>query len=244
MDHKDVPDIDPKHLPEHVGIIMDGNRRWARAQGLNAGRGHEEGLRSAKAAVRAAVNIGIPRLSFYTFSTENWKRDPIEVQLLLGLVKRLADEFDFYREYGVRVVHSGDIEGLPESVQKNIYESVEYTKQFDRVVVNLAINYGGRNELLRALSRMRTAGEWQDPSEIPSEKSVAAYLDQPDFPDMDMVIRTGDRYRLSNFFIWQAAYAELVFLPVLWPDWNEEWLYTAVREYQNRKRTFGGDGRK
>ena len=241
MAKREVSSIDTTALPSHVGIIMDGNRRWAKVNGLKATKGHEEGLKSAKAAVRAAVELKIPTLSFYTFSTENWKRDSFEVRFLLGLVKRLRDEFEFYDELGVRVVQSGDFDGLPEEVRKPIRETVEYTCANTAVTVNLAINYGGRNELLRALSRMRTAGSWDNPGEIPAEESVHPFLDQPELPDIDLVIRTGDRYRLSNFFIWQTAYAELVFLPVLWPDWKEDSFYEAIREFQNRKRTFGGN---
>ncbi|MFP4642755.1 MAG: polyprenyl diphosphate synthase [Spirochaetales bacterium] len=241
MAKSEVPGIDANALPGHVGIIMDGNRRWAKLNGLKATKGHEEGLKSAKAAVRAAVELGVRTLSFYTFSTENWKRDSVEVRFLLGLVKRLRDEFDFYDELGVRVVHSGDFDGLPAEVRKPIRETVDYTRANTTVTVNLAVNYGGRNELLRAISRMRTAGAWDNPGEIPTEESVRSFLDQPELPDIDLVIRTGDRYRLSNFFIWQTAYAELVFRPVLWPDWNEDSFYEAIREFQNRKRTFGGD---
>lgn len=240
-EHQGAPEIDKSRVPQHVGLIMDGNRRWARKQGLKAARGHEEGLTSAKATVRAAVALGIPYLSFYTFSTENWRRDPIEVRVLMGLVKRLRDEFDFYREFGVRIVHSGDLERLPRSVQRNIRQTIEYTKEFDTVVVNLAINYGGRDEVLRAISRMRIDGLWDNPKTLPDEQKVADYMDQPSLPEMDMVIRSGNRFRISNFFIWQAAYAELVFLPVLWPDWSEEWFYRAIAEYQERNRTFGGD---
>ena len=241
MATSELRDIDSAALPEHVGIIMDGNRRWAKLNGLKATKGHEEGLKSAKAAVRAAAAAGVPALSFYTFSTENWKRDPLEVRFLLGLVKRLRDEFDFYEEFGVRVVHSGDLEALPGEVREPIQETLESTRRNTNVTVNLAINYGGRNELLRAVARMREAGAWDTPHEIPDEHTVHQFLDQPELPDMDMVIRTGDRYRLSNFFIWQTAYAELVFLPVLWPDWNEQHFYEAIREFQSRKRTFGGN---
>ncbi len=241
MASSELPDIDTAALPDHVGIIMDGNRRWAKLNGLKATKGHEEGLKSAKAAVRAAATIGVPALSFYTFSTENWRRDPLEVRFLLGLVTRLRDEFEFYDELGVRVVHSGDRDRLPKEVRKPIDETLDYTKRNTGITVNLAINYGGRDELLRAVARMREAGAWDNPSEMPSEEAVREFLDQPQLPDMDLVIRTGDRSRLSTFFIWQTAYAELVFLPVLWPDWNEECFYDAIREFQNRKRTFGGD---
>ncbi len=234
-------DIDLHRLPSHVGVIMDGNRRWARRQGLEAAKGHEEGLQAAKEAVRAAVTLGIPYLSFYTFSTENWRRSVAEVNILMGLVRRIREEFDFYRAWGVRIVHSGDVEKLPDDVQTDIRATVEYTSGFNTVVANMAINYGGRDEVLRAISRMRAAGQWDDPASLPAEERVKQYMDQPELPDIDLVIRTGDRYRLSNFFIWQAAYAELVFLPILWPDWKCDSFYEAVRMFQARPRTFGGN---
>ncbi len=227
-------------VPSHVGIIMDGNRRWAKRQGLAATKGHEEGLNAAKAAVRAAAQTGVRYLSLYTFSTENWQRGKREVKFLLNLVRHLRDEYDFYREYGVRIVHSGDIAGLPEEVRNDIRQTVEDTREHSRIVCNLAINYGGRYEILSAVHRMYTDGSW-DGSSRPEADILEAHFDQPELPPLDMVIRTGNRYRLSNFFIWQAAYAELVFMETLWPDWTEAHFMTALKEYQRRTRTFGGD---
>lgn len=227
-------------IPSHVGIIMDGNRRWAMRQGLAATKGHEEGLNAAKAAVRAAAKAGVGVLSLYTFSTENWHRGKREVKFLLNLVRHLRDEYDFYREFGVRIVHSGELSGLPTEVQDDIRQTVEDTRSHSRIICNLAINYGGRSEILSAVHRMLEDGSW-DGGARPSPKLLEAHFDQPELPPLDLVIRTGDRYRLSNFFIWQAAYAELVFMETLWPDWTEQDFMTALHEYQRRTRTFGGD---
>lgn len=226
--------------PAHVGIIMDGNRRWAKQQGFAATKGHEEGLNAAKAAVRAAAGAGVQVLSLYTFSTENWQRGTREVRFLLNLVRHLRDEYDFYREFDVRVVHSGELDGLPDEVQADIQQTVRDTTSHTGIICNLAINYGGRAEILSAVQRMLNDGSWDGRSR-PDARLLEDHLDQPELPPLDLVIRTGNRFRLSNFFIWQAAYAELIFLDTLWPDWTEQHFNDALEEYRRRTRTFGGD---
>jgi undecaprenyl diphosphate synthase len=222
-------------LPRHVAIFMDGNGRWATARGLPRTEGHREGLETAKRIVAAAEDLGIKALTLYTFSTENWKRAADEVGFLMGLIKKhLSAEFDFYRANGIRVVHSGDLTGLPKDVAAEIVKVQGDTAHFDRFLVNLAINYGGRDEIVRAARKLAESGE------AITEASLAGALDRPDLPEVDLIIRPGGEIRLSNFLIWQAAYAELVFTPKLWPDFTRTDLEEAVNEYLRRDRRFGG----
>ena len=236
----DLP-AEPQRIPTHVGVIMDGNGRWAAERGLPRHRGHREGLTAAKRTVRAARDLGIRYLSLYTFSTENWKRTEEEVSFLMGLISRhLRREYDFYREHRVRVVHSGDLGGLPANLQEEIRQVTADTAEFDGIQVNLAINYGGRDEILRSVNRWlhreRPRGE---PSADLDAEALQANLDLPHFPEPDLIIRTGGETRRSNFLIWECAYSELVFTDVLWPDFDRKHLQDAVDEYHRRVRKFG-----
>ncbi|HUW70757.1 MAG TPA: polyprenyl diphosphate synthase [bacterium] len=223
-----------RSIPAHVAIFMDGNGRWAKARGMPRTEGHREGLKAAKRIVLAARNLGIGYLTLYTFSTENWKRAQEEVRFLMGLVSTyLCSEFDFYREQGVRVVHSGDIDGLPADVQDAIRQVMADTAGFSGITVNLAINYGGRDEIIRAIKRLPA-----DHSGL-TEAQFREHFDVPEMPDPDLIIRAGGELRLSNFLIWQAAYSELYFSDVLWPDWSAEHLDGAVNEYARRERRYG-----
>lgn len=223
-----------RSVPAHVAVFMDGNGRWAKARGLPRTDGHREGLKAAKRVVKAAKDAGVRYLTLYTFSTENWKRAQEEVKFLMGLVSTyLGAEFDFYRENGVRVVHSGDDEGLPKDVREALERVSDDTAGFDGIVVNLAINYGGRDEILRAVSKL------PDGVRAYSAEEFRACLDLPDFPDPDLIIRAGGELRLSNFLLWQAAYSELYFSDVLWPDWNATHLEAALAEYARRERRYG-----
>ncbi|HTX71896.1 MAG TPA: polyprenyl diphosphate synthase [Rectinemataceae bacterium] len=227
--------VSERPVPHHVGIIMDGNGRWAKARGLPRSEGHRVGLEVAKTIVRAAEDIGIRVLSLYTFSTENWKRAADEVGFLMGLIRRhLAAELDFYRENKVRVVHSGDPTGLPEDIVAEIRSVEADTAQFDRIVVNLAINYGGRDEIVRAARRLFARGQAVD------EISLSAAMDRPELPDPDLIIRTGGERRVSNFLLWESAYSELCFCPKPWPDFVGEDLRLAVDDFRRRERRFGG----
>jgi undecaprenyl diphosphate synthase len=222
-------------VPTHVAIFMDGNGRWATARGLPRTEGHREGLEAAKRIVKAAEDLGIRYLTLYTFSTENWKRAAEEVGFLMGLIKRhLSAELDFYRENGIRVVHAGDPAGLPPDVLSEIRRVEADTKGFDRLTVVLAINYGGRDEIVRAARRLAARGEPL------TEAGIAANLDHPEVPDPDLVLRPGGETRISNFLLWESAYAELLFVKTLWPDFRPEDLAAAVDEYRNRDRRFGG----
>jgi undecaprenyl diphosphate synthase len=222
-------------VPSHVGIIMDGNGRWAKSRGLPRTEGHREGLKTAKRIVKAAEDLGIKYLSFYVFSTENWKRTTDEVGFLMGLIKQhLSAELDFYRANRVRVLHSGNIEGLSADIVEEIRAVVADTALFDKMTVNLAINYGGRDEIVRAARRLAASGTSL------SEESIRGALDHPELPDPDLIIRTSDEMRFSNFLLWESAYAELWFTAKLWPDFGPGDLAEAVEAYKGRERRYGG----
>jgi undecaprenyl diphosphate synthase len=223
-------------LPEHVGIIMDGNGRWASARGLDRTKGHLEGLKAARKVTRAASEAGVRYLSLYVFSTENWKRSKAEVGFLMGLVAlHLEKEFDFYRELGLRVVHSGDREALSAEVRRTVDRVVAQTSAHTGMTVNLVLNHGGRDEIVRAVNRWtRTAT-----GKAFGAADLRRNLDVPELPDLDLMIRTGGEFRLSNFLLWQAAYAEFVFSPRLWPDFDEAALRAALKEFAGRGRRFG-----
>jgi undecaprenyl diphosphate synthase len=227
--------INERPLPNHVAIFMDGNGRWASARGLPRTEGHKEGLETAKRIVAVAAELGIPYLTLYTFSTENWKRASDEVGFLMGLIKKhLSAEFDFYRANSIRVVHSGDPKGLPKDVVAEIERVKRDTAGFGRLTVNLAINYGGRDEIVRAARKLAEEGK------PPSEEGLSQAMDCPDLPDADLILRPGGEMRLSNFLIWQAAYSELIFSPKLWPDFTKDDFLAAVDEFRRRDRRFGG----
>ena len=228
---------DPSRLPVHVGIIMDGNGRWAEARGKPRTEGHLEGVKAAKRVVAAAAEAGIRFLSLYTFSTENWARAQEEVSYLMGLIGLyLKKEYDFYRKNRIRIVHSGDLERLPREIAREIDDVTRDTAAFDGLMVNLSINYGGRDEIIRAFRRLAAV---HDGGTL-TEESFRRYLDQPDLPDPDLIIRSANELRLSNFLLWESAYSELYFSPKLWPDWDGDDLRAALAEYARRKRRFGG----
>ncbi|MFP3091388.1 di-trans,poly-cis-decaprenylcistransferase [Treponema sp. TIM-1] len=229
-------DYDNLHLPSHIGIIMDGNGRWARQRNMIRTQGHLEGLKTAKKMVKAASDMGISYLSLYVFSTENWKRTADEVGFIMGLVKtHLRGEFDFYRENHIRIRHTGDPAGLPAEIAGELIKVCEDTRNFQGLTVVLALNYGGRDEIVRAVRRLTA----KDGGEI-TEETIRRHLDNPDIPDPDLIIRTGGEFRTSNFLLWESAYAEYIISPKLWPDWTEDDLKSAIYEYQGRERKFGG----
>jgi undecaprenyl diphosphate synthase len=222
-------------FPKHVGVIMDGNGRWARARGLPRTEGHREGLKTAKLIVKAAEDLGIKILSLYVFSTENWKRATDEVGFLMGLIKQhLSAELAFYRSNGIRVLHSGDADGLPKDIVREIREVEAETASFDKMTVNLAINYGGRDEIVRAARRLAAAGL------EPSEEALSNAMDHPELAYPDLIIRTSDEKRMSNFLLWESAYSELWFSDKYWPDFSPEDLAMAIEAFASRERRFGG----
>ena len=228
-------------IPAHIGIIMDGNGRWAKQRGLPRTQGHLEGLKAAKRIVKAASDMGVKYLTLYAFSTENWKRAAEEVGFIMGLVKQyLKAELDFSRKNHIRTRYAGDMSGLPEDIQKELKDSMADTAQFDGMQVVLAINYGGRDEIARAFRKFVTSNGGAINYSAISEKDIAAYLDNPDIPDPDLIIRSAGEYRTSNFLLWEGAYSELYISQKLWPDWNKEDLETAIADFQQRERRFGG----
>ena len=194
-------------------------------------------METAKKIVKACANAGIKYVTLYTFSTENWKRAQEEVGYLMGLIKgHLRSEFEFYKANGIRIEHLGDLKGLPEDVQTEIINAKEETKNFTGLTVVLAINYGGRDEIIRSVKKII---EKQFDSDSLTEKSISDNFDIPELPDVDFLIRTGGEKRLSNFLLWHSAYAELCFTDTLWPDYTEDELIENLNEFYNRTRRFG-----
>ena len=225
-------------VPVHVGIIMDGNGRWAKQRNLPRTSGHKEGLDVAKAIVKAAAEIGIKYVTLYTFSTENWKRAQEEVGFLMNLIRgHLRAEFQFYKQNGIRIKHLGDLSDLPEDVQTEIKKAMEETADFTGLTVVLAINYGGRDEIVRGVKKLLSEGK--SISDI-TESDISNSFDIPELPDVDLLIRTGGELRLSNFLLWHAAYAEFLFTNTLWPDYNKEEFLKDIDSFKNRTRRFGG----
>jgi len=216
---------------------MDGNGRWAQQRGKPRTEGHLEGVKAAKRVVGAAADVGVCFLSLYAFSTENWTRAQEEVSYLMGLIGLyLKKEYDFYRHNRIRIVHSGDLGRLPSAIRKEIEDVTRDTAGFDGLTVNLSINYGGRDEIVRAFRRFQA----EKPREPVTEETFRTYLDHPEIPDPDLIIRSANEQRLSNFLLWESAYAELYFSPKLWPDWDGDDLREALAEYARRSRRFGG----
>jgi len=227
----------PEALPVHIGIIMDGNGRWAKQKGQIRTAGHEEGLKRAKEIAKAASDLGIKYVTLYAFSTENWKRAKSEVGFLMNLIHtHLLKELKFYKENSIRVRLVGDITGLPANIQKDIIETEKDTKDFTGLTICLAINYGGRNEIIRSIKKIIQEGI---PEEEITENTISSHFDVPELPDVDLLIRTGGEQRISNFLIWQASYAEFLFTKTLWPDYNKEEFYNNIAEFQKRTRRFG-----
>ena len=227
-----------KTIPQHIGIIMDGNGRWAQNIGKPRSFGHREGLEAAKRITKAASEMGIKYITLYVFSTENWKRTEAEVSFLMQLLKyHLKKELDFYRENQTKVLHSGDILTLPTQVQNELKSVIKDTADYEGLTVNLAINYGGRNEIIRAANKWLEKNRSENT--LLSEKDLVSFMDQPEVPDPDLIIRTAGEKRLSNFLLWESAYSEFYFSDKFWPEWTKTELEAAVNEYMNRDRKFG-----
>jgi len=229
-------------FPKHLGIIMDGNGRWAKERNLPRIAGHREGMKRAKETVEAVAQRGISFLSLYVFSTENWKRPKSEVNFLMNLLRdSIYNEFDSLKKNNVRLVCSGRLADLPGNLAEELVELVVATKDNSGLTLNLAINYGGRAEIIDATKKICQdilAGNVQL-SQI-TEELYTQYLYQPELPPVDLIIRPSGEMRLSNFLLWQGAYAELVTLQTLWPDFTEDDLDAALLEYCGRDRRFGG----
>ena len=227
--------------PQHVAIIMDGNGRWAKAQGLPRAAGHERGVEALRRTVEAAPDLGIRYLTVFSFSTENWRRPASEVSALFGLLKAYVQrDLSRLAKEGVRVRILGRREGLPSDVAELVAKAERETAHNSDFFLNIAFNYGGREEIVRAAQKMANAARQGniDPDDI-DEGQFEGFLDTAGIPDPDLLIRTSGEYRLSNFLLWQAAYTELVFTDVLWPDFNRSDLEQAIAEFQSRERRFG-----
>jgi undecaprenyl diphosphate synthase len=224
-------------VPQHVAIIMDGNGRWARERGLPRLAGHQAGTENTRRIIESCVEHGVRILTLYAFSTENWQRPRDEVEGLLTILGQVIDrETHALHENGVRLRHIGSPDGLPPALRERVEYAVALTRDNDRLLLNVAFNYGGRAEILGAVRRL--LAERVPPEEL-TEELFASYLDTAGVPDPDLIIRTGGEMRLSNFLLWQAAYAEYWSTPVHWPDFGKEEFFQALRAYGQRQRRFG-----
>lgn len=227
-------------VPTHVAIIMDGNGRWAEQRGLSRTEGHRAGVRALKSTVRAASQMGIRVLTVYAFSTENWSRPLHEVTALMRLlVETLRAETSELKEQGVSIRSIGNVQRLPRAVRNELERARAATREETRMVLNLALNYGARDELVRAVNRWM---EHRRAHERLTEEILTRYLDTAELPDPDLLIRSSGQVRLSNFLLWQCAYTELYMTDILWPDFSPDDLARAVASYQRRERRFGGIG--
>ena len=226
-----------KVLPQHMGIMIDGNRRWARKRGLPSFLGHKQGIKQVVKIINYASQKGIKVLTLYGFSTENWKRSPEEVDYLMKLFTSFARKYiKSFAKKGIRFRHSGNIKDLPPDLQKEIRQAQNFTKNNQGMILNIALSYGGRDEVVRAIKKIIKK---KIPPEKITEKVLLNSLDTKGLPDLDFVIRTSGEQRLSNFFPLQTTYAELYFPKVYWPDFDKEQFDLALKEFQKRKRRFG-----
>ncbi len=234
-------DLDKTRLPTHVAVIMDGNGRWAKKHLLSRIKGHEKGAEAVRAIVRACREIGIAHLTLYAFSTENWQRPKSEVDALMALlIKFLKSEQNELAENDIRVHVIGQMERLPVKVQQALRETIDLTHKNSALQLNLALSYGSRAEIVRMarkLARKSKRGQL-DPDAI-SEDIVAKHLYTKDIPDPDLLIRTSGEMRISNFLLWQIAYAEIYVTPTYWPDFGKDEFYEILRHYQQRERRYG-----
>ncbi len=224
--------------PYHVGIIMDGNGRWAKANRKNRVEGHRAGTENLRQTLKSSVEFGVKMLTIYAFSTENWKRPPFEV---MGLMKILEDVIDRelmdLHENGVQLRHIGLLEQLKPAVRKKVLQAIELTKNNDNLVLNVAFNYGGRQEIVQAVKQIIKKGIAADAI---TEDVLSQYMFTANCPDPDLIIRTSGEFRTSNFLIWQAAYAEYYITPTYWPAFNKAEYYKALQSFRQRERRYGG----
>jgi len=225
-------------LPSHVAIIMDGNGRWAKQRGLPRVAGHKAGTENLRRIIEACVELGIRTLTIYAFSTENWRRPPDEVKGLMMIFEDVIDrELPQLHRNGVQLRHIGRLEGLKPAFAQKVRSAIEETKNNNKLILNIAFNYGGRAEIVEAVQKIVAEGV---KPEAVTEDLIAAHLYTGGQPDPDLIIRTSGELRVSNFLIWQGAYAEYYVAPVYWPDFDKEQLRRALEEYANRNRRFGG----
>ncbi len=234
---KKLLDLSEFKIPTHIAIIMDGNGRWAKQRGLPRQAGHRAGAENLRRIINACVEFEVKILTIYAFSTENWGRPEREVRGLMKIISRVIDqELDEFHAQGVCLNHLGSMTGVAPSIQEKVRRGIELTKDNDRLILNVAFNYGGRAEILHAVKQMLAD---QVAAEDLTEELFSSYLFTRGLPDPDLVIRTSGELRISNFLIWQAAYAELYPTPTYWPDFGREELYDAIVAYNQRERRYG-----
>jgi undecaprenyl diphosphate synthase len=234
----------PESIPVHVAIIMDGNGRWARQRGLPRTAGHRAGAKSVRAVVEEAARRGVRVLTLFAFSSENWRRPRAEVSLLMELfMSTLRIEVDRLVEHGIQLRVIGDLSAFSKQLQQQVRNAERATRDNQRLILQIAANYGGRWDITQAARRLaeEVAAGGIDPAEI-SESAIAERLSFPDVPDPDLFIRTGGEKRLSNFLLWQSAYAELYFSDLMWPEFDGDALFAAINDYSRRQRRFGRTG--
>ena len=238
---KDPPDLDTTNIPRHIAIIMDGNGRWAKKRKLNRINGHNKGADAVRTVVRTARELGVSYLTLYAFSTENWERPKTEVAALMKLLKRfLQSEQQEMLDNDIRLQAIGELDRLPEDVFKELQHTMAITRKNSRMVLNLALSYGGRSEIVKAVKEIAedVANQKLSPTDITSDV-ISRHLYTKDMPDPDMVIRTSGEMRISNFLLWQIAYSELFIIDTLWPDFTKEEFLNIIKNYQERDRRFG-----
>lgn len=236
-----IDQIDKTQIPNHLAVIMDGNGRWAKLKGLFRTAGHEHGATAVKEVVEGCGKLGIKHLTLYAFSTENWNRPKMEVKTLMNLlVSSLKKEISTLQEHEIRLNAIGKIELLPPRVYKELLEVMDKTKHNEKLILTLALSYGSREEISKTVKDLcfKVKNNIISPDDI-DEQVINEHLYTHDLPDVDLLIRTSGEQRISNFLLWQIAYAELFFTDVLWPDFNKEHLFEAILNYQNRERRFG-----
>ena len=235
-------ELDLTRIPKHVAFIMDGNGRWAKKRGLPRVKGHEEGAKRIGDISAAAQKLGIEAITLFAFSTENWKRPKEEVDYIFGLLKKvLLEAKEKFNEKNLRIRFIGKIDELDEEVRKLMYETDEETKNNTGVILNLAINYGARSELVEMTKKIaQDCKDGKLSAEDINENTIEQYLMTKDLPQIDLMVRTSGEVRLSNFLLWQIAYSELVFTKTYWPDFDEKQLEKVLIEFQSRDRRFGG----
>jgi undecaprenyl diphosphate synthase len=226
------------HPPFHVGIIMDGNGRWAKANGKTRYEGHQAGTENLRRTLKSSVEFGVKMLTIYAFSTENWKRPPLEVRGLMSILENVIDrELNELHTNGVQLRHIGRLERLSPAIRKKVVKAIDLTKNNDRLVLNVAFNYGGRDEIVQAVKNLMNDNV--RPDDV-SEELLSRYMFTGAAPDPDLIIRTSGEFRTSNFLIWQAAYAEYYITPTYWPDFDKNEYYKALSQFCQRDRRYGG----
>jgi len=236
-----IDNINKDNLPKHLAIIMDGNGRWAKQKGLLRAFGHENGTKSVRTAVETCAKLGIEHLTLYAFSTENWNRPKLEVEILMKLlISSLKKELKTLQDNNIRLNSIGNLDLLPKSAQKELLEVIKKTKDNTRMLLTLALSYGSREEIINAVKEISHKVKNNIISiDTIDETIINEHLYTQNLPDVDLLIRTSGEHRISNFLLWQIAYAELYFTDVLWPDFKEDDLYEAIISYQKRERRFG-----